>query len=93
MGRFDTEMRRPPVRLSRAIARQQQSAMTADQLVQQTAKGAGNFGQREARFGNVDVRLVINKSAGPNTLDAQENAIPIGQTARKRGYPPITTLP
>lgn len=88
MGRFDTRMRQPPVRIGKASARVLQDQLTDD--VQRTARGAGNFGARERRFASVGLRLVIQKSAGPNTATARGATLPLGRTARKRGYPPIT---
>jgi hypothetical protein len=90
-GRLDTRRRQPPVRIGLAAARQQQFEMVRD--VEPMARAAGGFGAREARFGNIPVRLVINSNAGPNTAMAQGGTIPIGFTRRKRGYPPVVTLP
>lgn len=91
MGRYDTRMHPPPVRLSRSLAREAQDKLAENVL--QTAKGAGNYGQKEARFASVPIMLRIQRNAGPNTQLAREAAIPINLTRRKRGFPPITTLP
>lgn len=88
MARFDTRMHRPPVRIGLAQARVQQGQMLND--IERTAVGAGDFGQRERRFASVPVRLRIQKNEGPNIARARAAAIPLGRTARKRGYPPIT---
>lgn len=92
MGRLDTQRRRPPVRIALAAAANQQAQMLPPQLIH-TSKGAGNFGQRERRFASVPIRLKIQSNAGPNTPAAREAALAMGVTRRKRGYPPITTLP
>lgn len=91
MGRFSTQFSPPPVRIARANARVQQSQMLFD--AQRTATGAGQYGQKEARFSSIPIRLRVQKSAGPNTALARAAAIPIGHTRRKRGFPPIVTPP
>ena len=88
MGRFDTRMRQPPVRIGRASARVLQTQLT--QEAQRLARGAGDYGARERRFASVPLKLTIQKSAGPNTAVARAAALPLGRTARKRGYPPIS---
>jgi hypothetical protein len=87
MGRLDTRFRKPPVQISRANAVGQQDAMTYD--ASRLARGAGGFGQREARNGSIPVRLIIQKSGGPNTQINIAATLPINNTVRKRGYPPI----
>ena len=82
MGRFSTRFRPPPVRISRAQARDQQQTLLRDGA--RTARGAGGFGQREARFASVPVQLRIDRE-GPT----RSGALPIGTTRRKRGYAPI----
>jgi hypothetical protein len=91
MGRLDTRMHPPPVRIARANARALQAELLLE--AQRTATGAGDYGARERRFASVPLKLTIQKHAGPNTPSAQAAVIPIGFTRRKRGYPPITTLP
>jgi hypothetical protein len=93
MGRLDTRMAAPPVRIARATATVQQDQMIPADSVPRTARGAGSYGQREARFGSVPIRLRIKTPGGPNTSAALRTTIPIGVTYRKRGYPPIVTLP
>ncbi len=83
MGRFSTTFRPPPVRISRAQARSEQGILLLD--AQRTARGAGGFGQREARFASVPVQLRIDRGEGPS----RSGAMPIGTTRRKRGYAPI----
>lgn len=92
MGRLDTRRRRPPVQISRATAANQQAQMVPPAVIN-TSKGAGNFGQRELRFASVPIRIKIQSNAGPNTDAAREAALAMGVTRRKRGYPPITSLP
>ena len=92
MARTDTRMHAPPVRIARANARTEQAQMLPADLVR-TSAGAGQYGQRELRFASVPIRLRIQGNAGPNRQSAREGTIPIGVTARKRGYPPIVTLP
>lgn len=91
MARLDTHMRPPPVRIALASARVAQGQMLDD--VERTSRGAGNYGSRERRFASVPIRLRIQSNAGPNTPAAREAAIAMGTTRRKRGYPPIVTLP
>lgn len=90
MGRYSTRFRPPPVRVGLASA-----ATLNERLVgpepSRLAKGAGNFGMREARFGQVNVRLQINKLAGPNTQSGVAGVVPFGHTQRKRGFPAITS--
>jgi len=93
MGRFDTRMHAPPVRIARAQARVQQGQMARAGAVTRLAGAAGNFGAREVRFASVPMRLRIQSKAGPNTPAAQSQVKPIGVTWRKRGYPPVVTLP
>jgi hypothetical protein len=94
MARFDTRMHPPPVRLSRSNAqRAMNKTHGAHTNVLHTAKGAGNYGQKERRFASAPVQLRIDKSAGPNIATARGAAIPIGVTRRKRGFPAVTTLP
>lgn len=93
MSRTDTRMHAPPVRIARANAAVQQGQMVRPAAVTRLAKGAGNFGQREARNASVPVRLRIQSKAGPNVQPGRAGTIPIGVTYRKRGYPPIVTLP
>lgn len=83
-GRFDTRMRKPPVRISRAQAARQQAILTSSDTAR-TAMGAGGFGSREARNGSVNLALQIRKGNQP----VSTGAIPVGRTFRKRGYPPI----
>jgi hypothetical protein len=87
-GRFDTSRRPPPVRIGLAAARYQQARMLED--TERMALAAGNYGQREARFGNVPIALRIHTKAGPNSPLGVKGAKPLGRTIRKRGYPPIT---
>lgn len=93
MPRTDTRMHAPPVRIGRAQARVQQGQMARPAAVTRLSRGAGNFGQREARFASVPMRLRIQTKAGPNVEPARAGTLPIGVTWRKRGYPPIVTLP
>lgn len=88
MGRFDTGRRTPPVRIGLAQARTQARELLVDSL--HTARGAGDYGMREARFASVPLRLRIDKAAGPNSKIGVAGTIPIGHTRRKAGYPPIT---
>jgi hypothetical protein len=88
MARFDTRRYAPPVRIGAAQARVQQGQMLTDD--ERLARGAGNFGQKEARNASVPIRLRIRGAAGPNNPTATAATIPIGHTRRKRGLPPIT---
>jgi len=89
-GRLDTRRHAPPVRIGRSQARTQQSQMLVD--AGRIARGAGNYGQREARFASVPIALRIHRGAGPNTRAARSATIPIGHTRRKRGFP-VPSLP
>ena len=82
MGRFTTTFRAPPVNIGLTAAAQQQQTMLSDGA--RTAMGAGGYGQREARFGSVELGLRIDVQ-GPTGA----GALPLGRTRRKRGYPPI----
>lgn len=93
MGRVDTSMHRPPVRISRVNAVVSQYQMARPAAVTRLARGAGNFGQKEARFASVPMRLRIAVNAGPNTQPGIRGTIPVGVTRRKRGYPAIVDLP
>jgi hypothetical protein len=88
VGRFDTRMRRPPVRIGLAQARVQATQLLNDSLY--TARGAGDYGMREARFGSVPLRLRIDKGVGANTDSIKAGVLPIGRTHRKQGFPPVT---
>lgn len=88
MGRFDTGRRRPPVRIGLAQARVQGQQMLVDS--EHTARGAGDYGMREARFTSVPLRLRIDKSAGPNSPIGVSGTLPLGRTQRKAGYPQLT---
>jgi hypothetical protein len=92
MGRFDTGRRTPPVRIGLAQARTQAAQLLNDSL--HTARGAGDYGAKEARFASVPLRLRIDKSIGANTASTKAGVLPIGHTQRKAGYPPLseTTL-
>jgi hypothetical protein len=93
MGRFDTSMHPPPVRIGLACARVMQDGMV-DFNNQPT--GAGNYGQKELRFSSVPIRLRIKRAAPVNGPGARTAAIAPARrpSRRKRGYPPITgTLP
>lgn len=94
-GRLDTHYGTGPrPKIWQAMARNRSQSLSGDRAnVQQTAKGAGNFGQREARFASVPVMLRIRRAAPVNGPGARTASIPIGNTRRKKGYPPITTLP
>ena len=88
MGRFDTGRRRPPVRIGLAQARAlNQQLITGSEP---TARGAGDYGMREARFTSVPLRLRIDKSAGPNSPIGVAGTVPLGRTQRKAGYPQLT---
>jgi hypothetical protein len=91
MGRLDTSMHPPPVRLSRALAIEAMDETKEGVL--KVAKGAGNYGQKEARFASVPIMLRIHRNAGPNTQLARGATIPINTTRRKRGFAAVTTLP
>jgi hypothetical protein len=93
VARYDTRMRQPPVRIGLASARVSQAQMLTEESIEQTNRGAGNYGQREARFASVPIRLRIQANAGPNSEAAREAAIAMGVTRRKKGYPPIVTVP
>jgi hypothetical protein len=88
VGRFDTGRAIPPVRIGLAQARVQAKGLILDSL--HTARGAGDYGMREARFASVPLRLRIDHAAGPNTPIGISGAIPIGHTRRKAGYPPLS---
>jgi hypothetical protein len=88
MARLDTTMHPPPVRIGLAQARTQQGQMLHD--TQRLALAAGDYGQREARFSSVPIRLRIQRNAGPSSAIATGAVKPLGHTRRKRGYPPIT---
>jgi hypothetical protein len=93
MGRVDTRRVAPPVRIGLANANVQQYQMARAAAVTRLARGAGNFGQKEARFASVPMRLRIQVNAGPNTEPGRQGLIPVGVTRRKRGYPAIVELP
>lgn len=88
MGRFDTGRRTPPVRIGLAQARVQAAQLLNDSL--HTARGAGDYGMREARFASIPLRLRIDKSTGANTNATKTGVLPIGRTQRKAGYPELT---
>lgn len=90
-GRLDTRRRTPPVRIGLAQARYKQARILEDS--QRMALAAGGYGPREPRFASVPIRIRINSSAGPNSSIGVKGAKPFAPTVRKRGYPPITTLP
>ncbi len=85
MGRFDTGRRRPPVRIGLAQARALNDQLQGESL--HTARGAGDYGMKEARFSSIPLRLRIDKSAGPNSQIGVSGTIAIGHTRRKAGYP------
>jgi hypothetical protein len=91
MGRLTTSFALPPVRLSRANARATVNSLQTN--VPQTAHGADSYQMREGNSASVPIKLTIQSNAGPNSAAAQMAAKPIGRTQRKRGYPPIVTLP
>jgi hypothetical protein len=84
MGRFDTRFSPPPVNIGRAGARTAQSTLLLGASA--TSRGAGGWGAREARNASVPMQLRIDRGEGPT----RENALPVGRTQRKRGYPPIS---
>lgn len=88
MGRVDTRMAPPPVRLSRVLARAATRGLETNPI--QTARGAGNFGQKERRFSSVPVRLVIKRAAPVNAGGARAAVKPMGPTRRKRGLAPVS---
>lgn len=79
------------MRIGLAAARYQSARLLED--TQRMAHAAGGYGPREARFASVPIRLKIQQHAGPNSAIAVGGAKPLGRTIRKRGYPPITTIP
>lgn len=87
MGRFDVTRRPAPVQIGQAQTRALTQVLGTGS--QQVADGAGDYGQREPRFAPVPIRIRIDKSGGPNTQAALAGTIPLGQTQRKAGYPPI----
>lgn len=88
MGRFDTGRRTPPVRIGLAQARVQAAQLLNDSAY--LARGAGDYGMREARFASVPLRLRIDRSVGANTASTRSGVLPIGRTTRKAGYPQLT---
>lgn len=88
MGRFDTRLYRPPVRLAAAMAAGQMAGLELGS--EPVGSGAGQFGEREARFGSVPIRLRIDRAAGPNNAPGLQGAIPINHTQRKQGFPQPT---
>jgi hypothetical protein len=86
-GRLDTRLRRPPVRIGLAQAREQNATRALG--AERTSRGATAFGMREGLYASVGPRLRIDKSAGPNTPLARAELKPIGRTRRKAGYPPV----
>lgn len=88
MGRTSIRFNPPPVRLGRAQARRAQEQMLLE--AERTSRGAGDFGQREARYASVPIRLRLDKGAATaNSQTALSAALPSGRTRRKRGYKPI----
>jgi hypothetical protein len=88
MGRFDTRMRRAPVRIGATMARQAQRQLLNE--ADRTALGAGGYGQKELPNAPVPLELRLDKGAGPNTPGQIATTVPLGRTRRKKGYPPIT---
>lgn len=88
MGRFDTGRRTPPVRIGQAQARGLAAQLLDDSAY--TARGAGDYGMKEARFASVPLRLRIDKSVGANTASTRSGVLPIGRTGRKAGYPVLS---
>lgn len=88
MSRLDTGRRKPPVRIGAAQARSQAAQLLDGSLP--LARGAGDYGMREARFGSVPLRLRIDKGVGANTASSRSGALPVGRTSRKQGYPQVT---
>jgi hypothetical protein len=90
MGRFDTRMHPPPVRLGLSCARVLNDALTD---FNNQPKGAGNYGQKELRFASVPIRLRIKRAAPINGPEAMTASIPMNRTRRKQGYPPPALKP
>jgi hypothetical protein len=88
MRRFDIGRRTPPVRIGQSQARGLAAQLLNDSAY--TARGAGDYGAKEARFASVPLRLRIDKSVGANTASIKAGALPIGHTHRKAGYPVLT---
>lgn len=92
MGRTTTTFRRAPVQIGQVSAAISQAQML--QEAGRTSPGAGGYGAREeARYGSVPLQLRIQAQSNPNSATGTQGVIPIGYTRRKRGLPPITSLP
>jgi hypothetical protein len=91
-GRLDPSRIPPPVRIGLASARVKQRGIVGE--IDRLPKAAGSyFGPRTGVYASVPIMLRIQRKAGPNTQIATGAVKPLGMTRRKKGYPPVTTLP